>query len=43
MKAVRIHSYGGTEVLVYEDAPQPTISRLWIVFCHYQQHVKRMN
>ena len=24
MKAVRIHSYGGTEVLVYEDAPRPT-------------------
>jgi NADPH:quinone reductase-like Zn-dependent oxidoreductase len=23
MKAVRIHSYGGSEVLVYEDAPQP--------------------
>lgn len=26
MKAVRIHSYGGLEVLVYEDAPQPTIA-----------------
>jgi NADPH:quinone reductase-like Zn-dependent oxidoreductase len=24
MKAVRIHSYGGPEVLVYEDAPRPT-------------------
>jgi NADPH:quinone reductase-like Zn-dependent oxidoreductase len=24
MKAVRIHSYGGTEVLAYEDAPRPT-------------------
>src|SRR5215211_3845636 len=24
MKAVRIHSYGGREVLCYEDAPQPT-------------------
>ena len=24
MKAVRIHSYGGTEVLSYEDAPRPT-------------------
>ena len=23
MKAVRIHSYGGPEVLVYEDAPRP--------------------
>ena len=23
MKAVRIHSYGGTEVLAYEDAPRP--------------------
>ena len=23
MKAVRIHSYGGREVLVYEDAPMP--------------------
>lgn len=23
MKAVRIHSYGGAEVLVYEDAPRP--------------------
>jgi NADPH:quinone reductase-like Zn-dependent oxidoreductase len=24
MKAVRIHTYGGPEVLVYEDAPRPT-------------------
>lgn len=24
MKAVRIHSYGGTDVLEYEDAPRPT-------------------
>ena len=24
MKAVRIHAYGGPEVLVYEDAPRPT-------------------
>jgi NADPH:quinone reductase-like Zn-dependent oxidoreductase len=24
MKAVRMHSYGGPEVLVYEDAPRPT-------------------
>lgn len=24
MKAVRIHSYGGPEVLTYEDAPRPT-------------------
>ena len=24
MKAVRIHSYGGPEVLAYEDAPRPT-------------------
>ena len=23
MKAVRIHAYGGPEVLVYEDAPRP--------------------
>src|SRR5512139_2686538 len=23
MKAVRIHSYGGTDVLKYEDAPRP--------------------
>lgn len=23
MKAIRIHSFGGTEVLVYEDAPKP--------------------
>jgi len=25
MKAVRIHTYGGPDVLVYEDAPRPTI------------------
>lgn len=25
MKAVRIHSFGGPEVLVYEDAPRPTM------------------
>src|SRR5688500_11001203 len=24
MKAIRIHNYGGPEVLVYEDAPRPT-------------------
>jgi NADPH:quinone reductase-like Zn-dependent oxidoreductase len=24
LKAIRIHSYGGPEVLVYEDAPRPT-------------------
>lgn len=24
MKAVRIHNYGGTDVLAYEDAPRPT-------------------
>src|SRR5687767_11211299 len=24
MKAIRIHSYGGPEVLAYEDAPVPT-------------------
>jgi NADPH:quinone reductase-like Zn-dependent oxidoreductase len=24
MKAVRIHEYGGPEVLQYEDAPRPT-------------------
>jgi NADPH:quinone reductase-like Zn-dependent oxidoreductase len=24
MKAVRIHAYGGSDVLVYEDAPRPT-------------------
>jgi NADPH:quinone reductase-like Zn-dependent oxidoreductase len=24
MKAIRIHNYGGLEVLVYEDAPRPT-------------------
>jgi NADPH:quinone reductase-like Zn-dependent oxidoreductase len=23
MKAIRIHSYGGTDVLTYEDAPRP--------------------
>lgn len=27
MKAVRIHTYGGPEVLVYEDAPQPEPGR----------------
>lgn len=26
MKAVRIHAYGGTDVLTYEDAPRPTPS-----------------
>ena len=26
MKAVRIPSYGGTEVLTYENAPRPTPS-----------------
>src|SRR5438552_18516745 len=26
MKAVRIHAYGGPEVLMYEDAPRPTIA-----------------
>jgi NADPH:quinone reductase-like Zn-dependent oxidoreductase len=26
MKAVRIHSYGGPEVIRYEDAPRPTIA-----------------
>ena len=26
MKAIRIHRYGGPEVLVYEDAPRPPIS-----------------
>ena len=26
MKVVRIHEYGGPEVLVYEDAPRPTIA-----------------
>ena len=25
MKAVRIHAYGGRDVLVYEDAPRPTL------------------
>lgn len=25
MKAVRIHSYGGIDVLTYEDAPRPTV------------------
>lgn len=24
MKAVRIHTHGGLETLVYEDAPRPT-------------------
>ena len=24
MKAIRIHNYGGPEVLRYEDAPRPT-------------------
>src|SRR6478735_1048029 len=24
MKAVRLHDYGGSEVLVYEDAPRPS-------------------
>ena len=24
MKAVRIHAYGGADVLAYEDAPRPT-------------------
>ena len=24
MKAIRLHSYGGPEVLVYEEAPRPT-------------------
>ncbi len=24
MKAVRIHAYGGPEVLIYDDAPRPT-------------------
>jgi NADPH:quinone reductase-like Zn-dependent oxidoreductase len=27
MKAVRIHTYGGPEVLIYEDAPRPTPAR----------------
>ena len=26
MKAIRIHSFGGPEVLVYEDAPRPPIA-----------------
>jgi NADPH:quinone reductase-like Zn-dependent oxidoreductase len=26
MKAVRIHAYGGSEALVYEDAPRPEIA-----------------
>ncbi len=26
MKAIRIHSYGGPEVLQYEDAPRPTLN-----------------
>lgn len=25
MKAVRVHAYGGPDVLVYEDAPRPSI------------------
>ncbi|MDH3330123.1 MAG: alcohol dehydrogenase catalytic domain-containing protein, partial [Desulfobulbaceae bacterium] len=25
MKAVRIHSYGGPEVMIYEDAPMPAL------------------
>jgi NADPH:quinone reductase-like Zn-dependent oxidoreductase len=28
MKAVRIHSYGGPEVLNYEDAPRPELGTL---------------
>lgn len=27
MKSIRIHAYGGTEVMVYEDAPRPTPAR----------------
>ena len=27
MKSIRIHAYGGTEVMVYEDAPRPTSAR----------------
>lgn len=27
MKSIRIHAYGGTEVMVYEDAPHPTPAR----------------
>ena len=26
MKAIRIHAYGGPEVLKYEDAPRPTLN-----------------
>ncbi len=26
MKAIRLHAYGGPEVLVYEDAPRPSIA-----------------
>src|SRR5690349_8501798 len=26
MKAIRIHNYGGPEVLKYEDAPRPQVS-----------------
>jgi NADPH:quinone reductase-like Zn-dependent oxidoreductase len=26
MKAIRIHRYGGADVLVYEDAPRPTLA-----------------
>ena len=29
MKAVRFHSYGGQEVLIYEDAPRPGASAIW--------------
>jgi NADPH:quinone reductase-like Zn-dependent oxidoreductase len=25
MKAVRVHAYGGTDVLSYEDAPRPSV------------------
>ncbi len=25
MKAVRLHAFGGPEVLVYEDAPRPEV------------------
>ena len=25
MKAVRIHAYGGTNTLIYEDAPRPVV------------------
>lgn len=33
MKAVRIHSYGGSDVLVYEDAPRPSIANDEILVC----------